>query len=299
MREGLVTGHHGYIGSVRPGTARARSTMSPGSTPSSTEGATSGRRRSRALPCARRSRRDGRRSSRGSMRSSTWRRCRTTRWRLRAPSSRTTSTWGNARDRASGHARPVFGDSSSRLRARCTARRADVLLDEDRPAEAADAVRRVEGACRGGVWRSSPPPTSSSSRCETPRCTVSSPRLRLDIVLNNLAGWAHATGQIRLLSDGLVVAPDAPCPRSHRVAGELLGAPRRSIRVRPSTSDPRPRTTRFASSPNVLAEVTGCETSMASEATNDPRSYRVDFSKLAAPALSSGSAGTPGAGRRS
>ena len=29
-----------------------------------------------------------------------------------------------------------------------------------------------------------------------------SPRLRLDIVLNNLAGWAHTTGRIRLLSTG-------------------------------------------------------------------------------------------------
>ena len=29
-----------------------------------------------------------------------------------------------------------------------------------------------------------------------------SPRLRVDIVLNNLAAWAHTTGRIRLLSDG-------------------------------------------------------------------------------------------------
>ena len=29
-----------------------------------------------------------------------------------------------------------------------------------------------------------------------------SPRMRFDIVLNNLAGWAQSTGQIRLLSDG-------------------------------------------------------------------------------------------------
>ncbi len=34
-----------------------------------------------------------------------------------------------------------------------------------------------------------------------------SPRHRLDIVLNNLAGWAHTTGAIRLLSDGSAWRP--------------------------------------------------------------------------------------------
>ena len=34
-----------------------------------------------------------------------------------------------------------------------------------------------------------------------------SSRLRLDIVLNNLAAWSHVTGRIRLLSDGLSWRP--------------------------------------------------------------------------------------------
>ena len=29
-----------------------------------------------------------------------------------------------------------------------------------------------------------------------------SPRLRLDVVLNNLVAWAHTTGAIRMQSDG-------------------------------------------------------------------------------------------------
>ena len=38
-----------------------------------------------------------------------------------------------------------------------------------------------------------------------------SPRLRLDVVLNNLVAWAHTTGAIRLQSDGWSWRPARPC----------------------------------------------------------------------------------------
>jgi nucleoside-diphosphate-sugar epimerase len=49
-----------------------------------------------------------------------------------------------------------------------------------------------------------------------------SPRLRLDVVLNNLTGWAYTTGEVRLLSDG----------RSWRPIVHVEDI---------STADPRPR----------------------------------------------------------
>ena len=82
----------------------------------------------------------------------------------------------------------------------------DELLDEDRSAPPADGLRRVEGAGgrgAGGARRRRVRDVSMRN------ATVygASPRLRLDIVLNNLAGWAHMTGRIRLLSDGMSWRP--------------------------------------------------------------------------------------------
>ena len=52
-----------------------------------------------------------------------------------------------------------------------------------------------------------------------------SPRLRLDIVLNNLAGWAHTTGGIRLLCDGTPWRPLVHVRDLSRVALAMLEAP--------------------------------------------------------------------------
>ncbi len=108
-----------------------------------------------------------------------------------------------------------------------------------------------------------------------------SPRLRLDIVLNNLVGWAHTMGAIHLQSDGTPWRPlvhirdiaaytiallDAP---AELVAGEAfnIGSADQNYQVRE------------------LAEVVRsayatCEVTFAEGASADPRSYRVDFSKL-------------------
>jgi nucleoside-diphosphate-sugar epimerase len=110
-----------------------------------------------------------------------------------------------------------------------------------------------------------------------------SPRLRLDIVLNNLVAWAHTTGAIQLQSDGTPWRPlvhvadvgratvaliDAP---DDLVAGEAfnIGSAEQNYRIRE------------------LAEVVQqrfpmCEITYADGASPDPRSYRVDFSKFAA-----------------
>ena len=108
----------------------------------------------------------------------------------------------------------------------------------------------------------------------------SSPRLRLDIVLNNLAGWAHTTGQIRLLSDGSSWRPMIHVCDLATVAIELLAAPEDVIRDQAFNVGSAAQNYAIRDLADVVAEVTGCETSIASEATSDPRSYRVDFSKL-------------------
>ena len=52
-----------------------------------------------------------------------------------------------------------------------------------------------------------------------------SPRLRLDIVLNNLVGWAHTTGAIRLQSDGTSWGPLVHLRDIAGYAQALLDAP--------------------------------------------------------------------------
>ena len=56
-----------------------------------------------------------------------------------------------------------------------------------------------------------------------------SPRLRLDIVLNNLVAWAHTTGAIRLLSDGRSWRPLVHVLDIARATLALLEAPPEAI----------------------------------------------------------------------
>ena len=57
-----------------------------------------------------------------------------------------------------------------------------------------------------------------------------SPRLRLDIVLNNLVAWAHATGTVRLQSDGRAWRPLVHIRDIAKTTLALLDAPADSIR---------------------------------------------------------------------
>ncbi len=57
-----------------------------------------------------------------------------------------------------------------------------------------------------------------------------SPRLRFDLVLNNLVAWAYTTGRVHIKSDGTPVAPD----RAHRGhCARFPGRPDRPARGRP------------------------------------------------------------------
>jgi nucleoside-diphosphate-sugar epimerase len=108
-----------------------------------------------------------------------------------------------------------------------------------------------------------------------------SPRLRLDIVLNNLAGWAHTTGRIRLLSDGRSWRPLIHVRDLSRVALAILEAPDDLVRGEAFNVGSESQNYLIRDLAGVLAEVTGCEVELATDASPDPRSYRVDFTKLA------------------
>ncbi len=105
-----------------------------------------------------------------------------------------------------------------------------------------------------------------------------SPRLRLDIVLNDLAGSAVTTGKIRLLSDGSSWRPLIHVRDLSRAAVALLGADSSLVGGQAINIGTEEQNYVIRDLAAVLAEVTGCEVELAGEATPDPRSYRVDFS---------------------
>ena len=76
----------------------------------------------------------------------------------------------------------------------------DEHVTEDAP-QAAHGLRGVEGALGGGHRRLADGDFSPVSM-RNATAYGASPRLRLDIVLNNLVGWAFTTGAVRILSDG-------------------------------------------------------------------------------------------------
>ncbi len=109
-----------------------------------------------------------------------------------------------------------------------------------------------------------------------------SPRLRLDIVVNNLVGWAHTTGKIVMQSDGTPWRPLVHVEDISRAFLAVLEAPRELIHneafnVGASTENYRIRTVA-----ETIAEVMpGTRTSFAEGSGPDKRSYQVDCSKLA------------------
>lgn len=109
-----------------------------------------------------------------------------------------------------------------------------------------------------------------------------SPRLRLDIVLNNLVAWAHTTGAIRLQSDGTPWRPLVHVEDVARAALALLEAPAGEIAGESFNIGSAEQNYRIRE----LADITqqrfpDCEVTFAEGASPDPRSYRVDFSKFA------------------
>lgn len=108
-----------------------------------------------------------------------------------------------------------------------------------------------------------------------------SPRLRLDIVLNNLVAWAHTTGAIRLQSDGSAWRPLVHIRDIAKATVALLDAPADTIRGRAFNigTDEQNYTIRQLAE-IVQRRLPECEIEYAEGASPDTRSYRVDFSRF-------------------
>jgi len=108
-----------------------------------------------------------------------------------------------------------------------------------------------------------------------------SPRMRFDLVLNNLVAWAYTTGRVHIKSDGKAWRPIVhiedisrafiACLRSHR---ELI----HNAVFNVGTTDENYRVSQLAEI--VKNTVPGCEIEVAESAVADNRCYRVNCAKI-------------------
>ncbi|MEN0139097.1 MAG: SDR family oxidoreductase [Rhodococcus sp. (in: high G+C Gram-positive bacteria)] len=108
-----------------------------------------------------------------------------------------------------------------------------------------------------------------------------SPRLRADIVLNNLVGVATLTGTVRVLSDG---TPWRPLVHARDIAAAFcaaLAAPADAIHCRAYNVGTEANNVTVAQIADAAAAaVPGSTVALTGETGPDPRSYRVDFSAI-------------------
>jgi nucleoside-diphosphate-sugar epimerase len=108
-----------------------------------------------------------------------------------------------------------------------------------------------------------------------------SPRLRFDIVLNNLVGWAVTTGQIRLQSDGTPWRPLVHVEDICLAFLSVLGAPRENIHNEAFNVGSNDENYRIRELAEFVREtVPNCTVELAPGAGPDTRCYRVDCNKI-------------------
>jgi len=177
--------------------------------------------------------------------------------------------------REAGVRRFVFASSCSMYGASGT----DDALDESAPLHPLTAYAESKVRAEEGLFALAGPEFAPVSMRNATVFGVS-PRLRLDIVLNNLAAWAHTTGRIRLLSDGTAWRPLVHVRDLAKTALALLAAPEDQIGGEAFNVGTDAQNYLVRDLAEIVSEVTGCEVEMAEGSSADDRSYRVDFSKL-------------------
>ena len=109
-----------------------------------------------------------------------------------------------------------------------------------------------------------------------------SSRLRADIVLNNLVCWAYATGEVRIISDGMAWRPIVHIADIAGAFAAALVAARDAVHNQAFNVGVNGENYRVRQLAEIVEEtVPGCRVTYSGEGAADQRSYRVDFTKLA------------------
>ncbi|MGW5860583.1 NAD-dependent epimerase/dehydratase family protein [Streptomyces sp. NPDC055239] len=108
-----------------------------------------------------------------------------------------------------------------------------------------------------------------------------SPRLRADIVLNNLVGHALLSGEVLVLSDGTPWRPLVHAADIAQAFTAALTAPREAVHDRAFNIGSEINNVTVAEIAEQVADaVSGAKVRITGENGADPRSYRVDFARF-------------------
>lgn len=108
-----------------------------------------------------------------------------------------------------------------------------------------------------------------------------SPRLRFDLVLNNLVAWAFTTGRVYIKSDGTPWRPIVHIEDISRAFIAVLHAPREVVHNQAFNVGRNDDNYRIRELAEIVEEtVPGCSIEYAKDAGPDKRCYRVDCSKI-------------------
>jgi nucleoside-diphosphate-sugar epimerase len=109
-----------------------------------------------------------------------------------------------------------------------------------------------------------------------------SARLRVDLVLNNLVGWAFTTGKVKIMSDGTPWRPLVHVEDIARATLAVLEAPREVVHANAFNVGRDEENYQVRDLAEIVREAVGdCEIEYAGAGDADPRSYRVDFGRFA------------------
>lgn len=108
-----------------------------------------------------------------------------------------------------------------------------------------------------------------------------SPRLRFDLVVNNLTAWAFSTQQVYLKSDGSPWRPIVHIADISKAFIAALEAPREAVHNQAFNVGRNDENFRIREIADLVADIVpNCEVGFAPDAGPDTRNYRVDCSKI-------------------
>ena len=108
-----------------------------------------------------------------------------------------------------------------------------------------------------------------------------SPRLRCDLVLNNLVAWAYARGRVHIKSDGTPWRPIVHVEDIARAFLAVLAVPREVVHNQALNVGRTDENYRIRELAEIVQEVVpGSRIEYAPDGGPDPRCYRVDFAKI-------------------
>ena len=107
-----------------------------------------------------------------------------------------------------------------------------------------------------------------------------SPRIRFDVVLNNLSAWAYTTGKVQMKSDGSPWRPIIHIEDISKAVVAVLSAPREKVHNQAFNVGINSENYQIKDLAAMVQEtIPDCEISFASDAGPDLRNYRVNFDK--------------------